>query len=193
MQIRFNPEISSTQVHRKGVGRRASPGRALQGASTAGSAGGVDCGLCRGHRGRALHGASRKGVGRRASLGRRTGLQREGWAAVGEEGEEGRGRGGGRRALTEDGGELLRGGDGQPAGVVSFSAQMSLAVSAIWGKWGWKKAQLYILGSLVPVHRINRDQWINGPGWCHEPGPMTWVGALLSRHVPGIDGPGLWH
>jgi hypothetical protein len=40
----------------------------------------------------------------------------------GEEGEEGRGRGDGRRELTEDGGELLRGEDGQPAGVVSFGA-----------------------------------------------------------------------
>jgi hypothetical protein len=57
----------------------------------------------------------------------------------------GRGRGHGGGAHREDGGELLRGGDGQPAGVVSLRAQKSLAVSAdLGGSGGRKKSQLYI-------------------------------------------------
>jgi hypothetical protein len=80
-------------------------------------------------------------------------------------GGRGRGRGRGGGAHREDGGELLCGGDGQPAGVVLLRVQKSLAVSTNLGGSGRrKKSQLYIWGSLVPVHGINQDQWINGPG-----------------------------
>jgi hypothetical protein len=108
------------------------------------------------HRRRALQGG-----GRRASPGRRTTCREKGERRRGKRERKGEVA---AAALTEDGGELLRGGDGQPAGVVSFRVQMSLAVSAIWGEvGGGKRLQLYISGSLVPVHCIKRDQWINGP------------------------------
>jgi hypothetical protein len=47
-------------------------------------------------------------------------------------------------ALTEDGGELLCGGDGQPAGINSFRAQKSLAVRRFGGKWGKEEGSSYI-------------------------------------------------
>jgi hypothetical protein len=67
----------------------------------------------------------------------------------------GRGRGHGGGAHQEDGGELLHGGDEQPANMVSLRMQKSLAVSAnLGGSGARKKSQLYIWGSLVLVHGI---------------------------------------
>jgi hypothetical protein len=87
-------------------------------------------------------------------------LQREGPVSSGR----GRGRGHGGGAHQEDGGELLRGRDRQPAGMVLLRMQKSLLVLAdVGGSGARKKSQLYIWGSLVLVHGINRDQWINSP------------------------------
>jgi hypothetical protein len=38
--------------------------------------------------------------------------------------------------------------------------------------------------SLVPVHTTNRYQWINGPGWWHEPGPMTPTNIIAHFFLP---------
>jgi hypothetical protein len=39
-------------------------------------------------------------------------------------------------------------------------------------------------------------QWINGPDWWYEPGPMTWVGCVAgpprAAHAPRVIGPGWW-
>jgi hypothetical protein len=66
----------------------------------------------------------------------------------------------------------------QPAGVYLFSAQLFLSSFCDLGeKRGGRRAQLYMLGPSIPVCSTNRDRWVIGPGWWHEPGPMTWGGG----------------
>jgi hypothetical protein len=81
-------------------------------------------------------------------------------------------------ALCEDGGSKL----GQPAGVVSLRAQKSLAVfGRFGGKWGRKKGQLYLEGSLVPVRGVSRDQCVISPGSWRQPGPMSQRSRLMPQ------------
>jgi hypothetical protein len=139
------------------AGRR--PASFCRGASTAGSAGGrrrwalqgaVDGGLCRAAAGELLRGVGRPAE-RRVSGGGGKGRGRERSWRREKSAHQGR-----RRASPGRGRSACWRGFVPRANVLSGFGDLG-------GNGEEEGSQLYISGSLVLVHRINRDQWINGP------------------------------